>query len=73
MGTVKHEAALLPVQNAAYRKLMEERTQASLKPKATITFVEGVINPNLHAPGTVGAGASAGSTFAQFIVSTMPL
>lgn len=68
VGQIKMEVNCLPVENAEYRRVMDQRTQQAMKPKRETKLLTGVISShggNLLAPGTLGSSGS----FDTFIVS----
>ena len=59
-GQVRTELSCLPVENAEYQRIMEERTRLALRPRRETQFVGGVIaggGGNILNPGTLGASA----------------
>jgi hypothetical protein len=62
------EINCLPVENAEYHRIIDERTKQLLKPKATTQFIAGPISGhggNMLAPGTLGKSGD----FSSFTVS----
>ena len=59
-GQVQTELNCLPVENAEYQRIMEERTRLTLRPRKETHFMEGVVaggGGSILNPGTLGANA----------------